>query len=201
MKLPELEYKGLMYIQYYMKHPNDKLYNWEIEKNLEPGMPVETQRPNIDFREDKDGKMKPDGFQVVGVEGLKSFQPIGDRQTLNEYVEKKNKLDSEIEEAGEKGEEALKIELVKERDFIEEQISEIVQKGKYKGFEDQDTKRINGKIRGSMDELLRNLKSLKEAETQEFADHLEKSFKPSYSSHARKWYSPSSSIKWDFGDD
>jgi len=201
MKLPELEYKGLMYVQYYMKHPDDKLFNWEIEKNLEPGMPVETKRPNIDFKEDKDGKMKPDGLQVVGVEGLKGFQPIGDRQTLKEYTEEKNKLDSEIEETGKKGEEALKKELIKRRDFIEEQINEIIQKGKYKGFEDQDTKRINGTIRGSMDELLKNLKRFTGPGIQEFVDHLEKSFKPSYSSHARKWYLPSSPIKWDFGDD
>lgn len=195
MDPPELDYRALLYVKYYMKHPDEKFLNWEIEQILEPGMPLETKCPKIDFKEDKNGKVKPDKLQVVGVEGLKAFQPVGDRQALMEYTEKINKLESEIDEADEKGEEAPKKELIKDRDFIEQQRNEIIQKGKYKGFEDQDTKRINEKIRGSMDELLRNLKGFKERGAQEFADHLEKSFKPSYSSHSRKWYSPSSPIE------
>jgi hypothetical protein len=217
MELPELDYKGLMYVQYYMKHPDDKLFNHEIAQDLEPGMPVETKRLDIDYKEDEKGEMKyPDGYQVGGIDAVNTFQPVGDRKTLKQCLEEIVRLDSEIEK--EKDPVGQK-ELIEKREFYQKQKDDIIvpQKGKrkglenlkseefqnvrFKGFEDQETKKIDERIRASMDELLRNLKGIKGPGTQEFADHLEKSLKPSYSSHSRKWYSPSSSIKWDFGDD
>jgi len=216
MKLPELEYKGLMYVQYYMKHPDDKLFNHEIAQVLEPGMPVETKRPNIDYKEDKNGEMKLDGYQVGGIDTVDTFQPVGDRKAFKQWLKEKVRLDSEIEKEDDP---IVKKGLIEKREFYQKQIDEVIvpQKGKrkeledlkpeefqnvrFKGFEDQETKKIDERIRASMDELLKNLKGIKGPGTQEFADHLDKSFQPSYSSHKRKWYSPSSPIKWDFGDD